>query len=85
MAGAAAAASDVRITTGYLSTRCSGPQIRRNRSRVAIRPLPKFSRVQLAGAASRKFEADGRAYLEKLLAARTSLTPAMRKHVSAPC
>ena len=77
MVGAAAAASDHSNTTGYFVDTLLRPADPAKPVEGGDQDSDEVSRVLLAGTASRKIEADGRAYLEKLIAARTGLTPAM--------
>ena len=85
MVGAAAAASDDNNTTGYFVDTLLRPADPAKPVQGGDQASAEVSRILLASAASREIAADGRAYLEKLVAARTGLTPAMRKHVSTPC
>ena len=79
MGGAAAAASDEASTTGYFVDTLLRPADPAKPAEGVDQASAEVSRILLAGAASGKMEADDRAYLEKLIAARTGLTPADAK------
>jgi hypothetical protein len=85
MGGAAAAASDDGNTTGYFVDALLRPADPAKPVEGGDQAAAEVSRILLAGAASGEMEADDRAYLEKLVAARTGLTPADAKALSMPC
>jgi hypothetical protein len=79
MGGAAAAASDDGNTTGYFVDALLRPADPAKPVEGGNQASTEVSRILLASAASGKMEADDRAYLEQLVAARTGLTPADAK------
>jgi hypothetical protein len=79
MGGAAAAASDDGNTTGYFVDALLRPADPARRVAGGDQASAEVSRILLASAASGEMDADDRAYLEKLVAARTGLTPADAK------
>ena len=76
---AAAAASDDGNRAGYFVDTLLRPADPAKPAEGGDQASAEVSRILLAGAASGKMEADDRAYLEKLVAARTGLTPADAK------
>jgi len=82
MGGAAAAASDSGPsgdTTGYFVDALLRPADPANPAQNPEQASAEISRILLAGAAAGKMEADDRAYLDQLVAARTGLSPADAK------
>ena len=79
MGGAAAAASDDGNMTGYFVDALLRPADPARPVEGGVQASAEVSRILLAAAASGEMEADDRAYLEKLVAARTGLTPADAK------
>jgi hypothetical protein len=79
MGGAAAAASDDGNMTGYFVDTLLRPADPAKPVEGGAQASAEVSRILLASAASGKMEVDDRAYLEKLVAARTGLTPADAK------
>ena len=77
--GAAAAASDDGNMTGYFIDALLRPADPARPVEGSDQASAEVSRILLAAAASGEMEADDRAYLEKLVAARTGLTPADAK------
>ena len=77
--GAAAAASDDGNMTGYFVDALLRPADPARPVEGGDQASAEVSRILLAAAASGEMEADDRAYLEKLVAARTGLTPADAK------
>ena len=75
MGGAAAAASDDSNTTGYFVDTLLRPADPAKPVEGGDQASAEVSRILLASAASGEMAADDRAYLEKLVAARTGLTP----------
>jgi hypothetical protein len=79
MGGAAAAVSDDGNPTGYFVDTLLRPEDPATPVEGGDRASAEVSRILLAAAASGEMEADDRAYLEQLVAARTGLTPADAK------
>jgi hypothetical protein len=75
MGGAAATTSDDSNTTGYFVDTLLRPADPAKPVEGSAQASAEVSRILLASVASGKMEADDRAYLEKLVAARTGLTP----------
>ena len=75
MGGAAAAASDDSNTTGYFVDTLLRPADPATPVQGGDQASAEVARILLASAASGEMAADDRAYLEKLVAARTGLTP----------
>jgi hypothetical protein len=79
MGGAAAATSDDDNTTGYFVDALLRPADPTRPVEGSDRAAAEVSGILLASAASGEMDADDRAYLEELVAARTGLTPADAK------
>ena len=79
MGGAAAAASGDSNTTGYFVDTLLRPADPATPVQGGDQASAEVARILLASAASGEMAADDRAYLEKLVAARTGLTPADAK------
>ena len=79
MGGAAAAASDDGDMTGYFVDTLLRPADPTQPVEGGDQASAEVSRILLASAASGEMQADDRAYLESLVAARTGLTPADAK------
>ena len=79
MGGAAAAASDDDTMTGYFVDTLLRPADPAQPVEGGDQASAEVSRILLASALSGTMEADDRAYLEQLVAARTGLTPADAK------